>query len=197
METALSPVELAAVALIVASVVLAVKRSLWQFPIGIVGTLVYVYVFWAAQLYASAGLNVFFSAVQFYGWWFWLRGDEGRAPRVGSSPLPFVIGVCGLGLAGAALLAMALRTYTDAALPYADAAIFGLSAAAQFLLSRKRIETWIVWGVVNLLSVATYASQGLWPTAILYAGLFFNVFWGWHEWRKAMRADAALQGRPA
>jgi nicotinamide mononucleotide transporter len=184
-----SPIELAAVALTVACVLLAVKRSVWQFPIGIAATALYVFVFWRANLYASAGLNVVFSFVQFYGWWFWLRGDHGAAPKVGSWPWTSVAALVGAVLLGSVLVAYGLHSFTDAALPYADAAIFGLSLAAQFLLSRKKIETWAVWGVVNTLSVVTYASQGLWPTAALYAALLLNVFWGWSEWRNAIRAD--------
>lgn len=184
-------IELVAVALTVASVLLAVHRSLWQFPVGILATLTYAFVFWRANLYASVCLNIFFSLVQVYGWWFWVRGEAGVAPRVTSWPWTRVAVVCAAAGAGAFLLALGLRNATDAAVPFADAGIFGLSVAAQFLLSRKVIQTWPVWGAVNLLSVGTYASQGLWPTTALYAALFLNVFWGAHEWRKAMHTQAA------
>jgi nicotinamide mononucleotide transporter len=72
--------EPAAVALLVASVLLAVQRSLWQYPVGLAATAHYVLVFWRAQLYSSAVLNVVFILAQVYGWWFWLRGDAGRGP---------------------------------------------------------------------------------------------------------------------
>lgn len=65
-----------------------------------------------------------------------------------------------------------------------DSAIFALSALAQFLLDRKKLETWIVWALVNVLSVFVYASQELWLTTALYCGLLANCAWGWSEWRK-------------
>jgi nicotinamide mononucleotide transporter len=69
----------------------------------------------------------------------------------------------------------------------ADATIFALSIVAQVLLSRKRIENWPVWIVINAISVYVYASQGLWLYTALYVFFFFNAFWGWWEWRKEMR----------
>lgn len=186
----MNPLEILAAILIVACVLLAVHRSLWQYPIGIAGTLLYVYIFAEARLYSSAALNVFFTLAQFYGWWFWTRGAKGGAPKITTWPWLMLAGVTVAGLAIAALLATLLTYFTDAALPLADSIIFGLSVAAQFLLDRKKIENWMLWGVVNALSVIVYAQQGLWPTAALYAGLFFNVFYGWHEWRKELRAYA-------
>ena len=87
-------------------------------------------------------------------------------------------------------MARLIAAYTDANMALADAGIFALSVAAQFLLDRKKIETWPVWGLVNALSVYVYASQQLWPTTALYALLFLNVFWGWYEWRREMKTAA-------
>ena len=185
---ALNPIEFVAAALVVVCVILAVQRSLWQYPVGILGTLLYVYVFWQAKLYSSAGLNVFFSLAQIYGWWFWLRGAHGAQPKITTWPWAYIAGVCALGLILAGVLGVALAKFTDADLPLLDSAIFGLSVAAQFLLDRKKIENWMVWGVVNLVSVGVYGAQGLMATTALYAILFVNVFWGWHEWRKELRA---------
>lgn len=186
----MNPLEILAAILVVACVLLAVKRSIWTYPVGLAGTLIYVYVFYEARLYSSAALNVFFSLAQLYGWWFWLYGAKGARPRVTTWPLPILAAVTAAGLVIAGLMGWALGELTDAALPLADSGIFGLSVAAQFLLDRKKVETWTLWGVVNALSVIVYAQQGLWPTAALYAVLFVNVFWGWHEWRKEMRGYA-------
>jgi nicotinamide mononucleotide transporter len=55
------------------------------------------------------------------------------------------------------------------------------------MLSRKHIENWPIWIVINAISVYVYATQGLWLYTALYAFFFFNAFWGWWEWRKEMR----------
>jgi nicotinamide mononucleotide transporter len=183
--------ELAATLLTLACVLLAVKRNILTYPVGIVGTALFFVVFWQTKLYSSAWLQVVFIAAQAYGWWFWLYGAKGAAPRVGSWPWPAVAALCLGALALAWAMARIIAASTDANMALPDAAIFALSVAAQFLLDRKKIETWTIWGIVNALSVWVYASQQLWATTALYAFLFLNAFWGWHEWRKDMKAAAA------
>jgi nicotinamide mononucleotide transporter len=185
------PLEIAATLFTLICVILAVKRSLWQFPFGIVGTGLGFFVFWRAQLYSSAALQPFFLAVQVYGWWFWLKGDKGARPPVRSTRPVVVLASCVAALAIAAAGAWALDTLTDAEMALPDAAILSLSVVAQILLSRKRIENWPIWIVVNAISIYVYASQGLWLYTALYVFFFFNAFWGWWEWREAMKQQSA------
>jgi nicotinamide mononucleotide transporter len=191
------PLEIAATAFTLACVILAVKRSLWQFPFGIVGTGLGFFVFWGAQLYSSAALQPVFIAVQIYGWWYWLKGDASRRPPIKSTSPWLVAAACLAALGLAAAAAFSLQTMTDANMPMADAAIFALSIVAQVLLSRKRIENWPVWIGVNAISVYVYASQALWLYAALYAFFFFNAFWGWWEWRREMKCYPLAVGAPA
>ena len=179
--------EIAATALTLVSVILSVKRSLWQFPFGIAGTGLGFFVFWGAGLYSSAVLQPFFIAVLVYGWWYWLRGEDSRRPKIRSTNLGIVAASCLIALGFAAAAAFALETYTDANMALGDASILALSIVAQILLSRKRIENWHVWIVINAISVYVYASQALWLYTALYAFFFFNGFWGWWEWRREMR----------
>jgi nicotinamide mononucleotide transporter len=184
------PLEIAATALTLVSVVLSVLRSLWQFPTGLAGVGLGFFVFWGAGLYASAVLQPIFLATLIYGWWYWLRGDADGAPPIRTTPLAIVLGACALALLLAAIGAWVLDTLTDASMALADAAILALSIVAQLLLSLKRIETWPVWIAINALSVFVYASQQLWLYTGLYAFFFVNAFWGWWEWRREMMARA-------
>lgn len=192
-----NPLEIAATAFTLVCVVLAVKRSLWQFPTGIIGTGLGFFVFWQSQLYSSAVLQPIFIAVQVYGWWFWLRGDNAKAPPIRATPPVIVTGVCLAAVALAALGAWGLEMWTDASMALPDAVILALSIVAQVLLSLKRIENWAVWIVINALSVWVYGSQGLWLYTALFAFFFFNAFWGWWEWRRAMRGNASATGSEA
>ena len=179
--------EILATAATIVYVLLAVKRSVWQYPIGILGTILFFFVFLEAKLYSSTALQVFFAAVQVYGWWYWLRGDHGKRPNITSLSLVFVAILCVGALLLAAALSGILHSQTDARMAFTDAAIFALSTVAQFLLDRKIIEHWIVWMAVNSLAVWVYAAQELWVTTALYAGLFASTFWGYWEWRRELR----------
>ena len=194
-------IEVAATILTVACILLGTARSLWQYPVGVASTTLFFFVVYGAHLYANAGLQIFFLAMQFYGWIYWLRGGpERRKPRITEFGLTrmalwIVIAVL-LSLVGG----MILNRFTSAAMAGLDAIVFGLSVLAQFMLDRKKIENWIVWGIVNAASVWLYGSRGLWMFAALYAGLFLNSFVAWWLWRREQSAylpgnlplDAAL-----
>lgn len=173
-------------------VFLAIKRSLWQYPVGLVATILFLFVFLDARLYASSALQALFAAVQIYGWWYWLHGKDGGRPRITTMPLVFVAALCGGALAFAGALSWVLNNWTEAEMAFSDSVIFALSMVAQTLLGRKIIEHWMIWTVVNALAVFVYASQELWVTAALYTGLFASTFWGYWEWRQEFRAQSPV-----
>ncbi len=177
--------EMVATVLTVACILLGTARSLWQYPVGVLSTILFFFVVWRAQLYANAGLQIFFLAMQFYGWVYWMRGGpERRKPRI----TDFGFARLGLWTVIAILLSLIggtlLNRVTNAAMADLDAVVFGLSVLAQFLLDRKKIENWMIWAVVNAASVWLYASRDLWIFAALYAGLFVNCFVAWWLWRR-------------
>lgn len=187
----INPLELAATLVTLACVILGVKRSLWQFPVGIVGTAIFFVVVWQAGLWANATLQVFFVFVQLYGWWYWLRGDNGGRPKIRSANRLQVAVWVVMALVIAVAGSWALTAYTDFDLAFTDAATLSVSVVAQYLLDRKYLETWPVWVIVNIASIWLYGSAGIWLFTGLYVFFFFNAFWGWWEWRKAMRAEEA------
>ncbi len=188
-----NPLELAATLVTLACVILGVKRSLWQFPVGIAGTAIFFVVVLQGRLYANAALQVFFVFVQAYGWWYWLRGDKGRRPLIRRASAVHVAISVVISLILAAIGAWALTEWTDHDLSLTDASTLSVSVVAQYLLDRKYLETWPVWLIVNIASVWLYAQAGMWLFTTLYVFFFFNAFWGWYEWRKAMRAQAGNQ----
>ncbi|HEV7690521.1 MAG TPA: nicotinamide riboside transporter PnuC [Hyphomonadaceae bacterium] len=186
-----NPLELAATLVTLACVILGVKRSLWQFPVGIVGTALFFITVLQAKIWANAALQVFFVFVQIYGWWYWLRGAGGKRPPIRSAnPVHVIVSVAaGLALAWAA--SWGLTTYTDFDLAFVDATTFSVSVVAQYLLDRKYLETWPVWLIVNVASIYLYSQAHMWLFTGLYVFFFFNAFWGWWEWRQAMKKEAA------
>lgn len=192
---AMSWLEVVATVFSAACVFLAVKRKVINYPIGIVGTIAFFFVFWNIGLYSSAMLQVFFTAVQVYGWWFWLRGDKGSKPQITRVDRKWIIG--GLVAAGAGALGLSLITgAVGAKMALADAVIFGLSVVAQFFLDRKKLENWTVWIAVNVMSIYVYGTQGLALTTLLYVVFLFNAFYGYWEWNKEYRGYTKAKVAP-
>ena len=92
---------------------------------------------------------------------------------------------CALPAAVSVNLGWAMHSFTNAALPYADAAIAGASVAAQILLAYRRIENWVLWIVIDVAAVALYIDRGLYPTAGLYGGFLVLSLIGLKEWIEA------------
>ncbi len=187
----MSTLEIWATILTVLSVILATRIKVSQYPVGIIATILFFGVFWKAQLYSSAWLQVYFTLVQFYGWWYWLKGDHGHEPRITTWPLKTHLALGSAALVFSLVVAHLLDLYSDAKMAFLDSMIFSLSVVAQFLLDRKKLEHWYVWGAVNVISIWVYASQGLGVTTALYIGLLCNVFVGYRFWRKEFRSYAA------
>ena len=184
--------EVAADALTLASAILTTRLRTSLYPVGIAATVLFFFVFWNARLYASAGLQVYFTVIQVYGWWFWRRGDHGRPPAIRDWSW-LAVGALGLcAVAFTVVVAWVLDRFTNAQSPLADTTILALSVLAQFLLDRKQLKNWLVWGLADLLSIVVYGGQGLWLTAWLYALLLINVVVGFAAWRRAMIAEVSV-----
>jgi nicotinamide mononucleotide transporter len=185
----MSPIEIAAAVLGLINVTLVVRRSLWNYPFGLAMVTLYGFLFFGAKLYSDALLQIFFFAVNLYGWVNWARAKSAtgqvRVEILGSrGRLAWLAACLMLTAAWGAMMAR----YTDAHYPWWDGAIAMLSVAAQFLQSRRIIESWVLWIAVDLLAVPLFAMKGLWLTAGLYTIFLSLCVWGLSDWIKARKA---------
>lgn len=158
-------------------------------PLAIAASLIYALLFVDSRLYGEASLQIFFVAISLWGWWQWLRGtgDDGRrlaVRRLGARGRALALGAA---LAAWPLLGMLLDHATDSDVPYFDALPSTASVVAQVLLARKWVENWPAWLAINLISVALFASKGLWLTVLLYALFAGLSVVGWRAWSRLAR----------
>ena len=182
--------ECIAFVLALAMVLLNIRVNPWAWPLAITSSLLYVALFWNSRLYGDASLQIFFALVAAWGWWQWLRGTaaDGSALRVTwLAPRQRWALAAALALAWPATGAF-LRRYTDTDVPWWDAFPTAASVIGQWLLGRKHVENWIVWLVVNIVSVALFAYKGLWLTVLLYAAFVALSVQGLARWRRLAEA---------
>jgi nicotinamide mononucleotide transporter len=196
--TTASPLDQVNLAMGIAGVWLMIRRSLWAFPVGLAAVTVQGVLFYRSRYYADATLQIFFFAALTYGWWHWTR-DRGAAPELPVTRLtrPGMLLTIGLAGAGTVAWALVLRKYTDAIMPFRDAFIAAFSVAAQVLQSRKQIDNWPCWVVVNLVAICSYWFGGLYYTTFLYALYLVLAFIGWREWRIASPGRGACLPAPS
>lgn len=181
----MNPLEVVGVVTGAASVWLAARQRVANFPVGIANNLAFLALFAGAGLYAGAGLQVVYIVLAALGWWWWTHGRSDQGLVVRRTPsvawvviLPACVLVTGL--------LWVLLARTDSPAPFLDALTTATSLAAQLMLGRKWLGNWAVWIVTDVLLVGLYLSQGLWLTALLYAGFIVLCLDGARRWRAAL-----------
>lgn len=166
-------------------VYLTVKENNWCWPTGIINVIYFFILFVNARLYGQAFLQVFFLVLNIYGWYEWLHGGEKKGKLLISrlEPKEYVLYLV-LVVVFTLAAGFGLHYFAHQEVSYLDAAITGLSFIAQYLLAKKKLENWLGWIAVNILSVLLFSYKSLYKTAILYLVLLMLASKGYLLWKK-------------
>jgi len=173
------------------SVYFASRANILTWAMGIVNELFLFILFFQVQLYADMFLQVYFFVVTLYGWYNWKQNPNENS--ITSSDLKtkiwFVITIIIVTLIAGFLFSnihLYLPQYfkIKAAYPYADSFVLILSVIATILLAQKKIETWYLWMIVDLVCVFLFFKKG-----IVFLGLEYLIFlglatYGLWNWKK-------------
>ena len=194
----MSKLEIVAALVGAVSVWLSVRQNILSWPTAIVNVLLYVVVFRDARLYADMGLQVVYALLSVYGWYEWLHGGEHRsALRVTRTTARLGAVLVAVITIGAFALGAILHRTTDAALPFMDAFLSSTSLVAQWMMTRKKLENWLLWIFVDVLYVGMFTYKGLYITAILYAVFLALAVAGYRDWRASWRASSRSESSAA
>nr|WP_314859340.1 nicotinamide riboside transporter PnuC [uncultured Undibacterium sp.] len=178
-----TPLELVSFILSLITVGLNIRQIHWAWLFSILSSALYAMVFFGVRLYGDMGLQFVFVLVSAWGWSQWLRGasDGGElaVTRMNSVERRWATLMCILMFA---ILYLFLKFCTDTDVPAADGLLTAGSLLGQALLSRKKIENWTVWIIVDVLYVALYLYKDLMLTAILYAVFVVMAIHGARVW---------------
>jgi nicotinamide mononucleotide transporter len=180
----MSTIELIAVVFGLLSVVLTIRQSIWCWPTGLVQVILFIGIFYDAKLYSDMILHVIYIFLQFYGWYYWLRGDKGTTPPKVESLSPIMLASWGTAVAVlSALWGYVMYRWTDASFAFADAFIMVASLAAQWLLAQKKLQSWWFWIAVDLVAIFVYWQKDLKLTSLLYVVFLVLAGLGWWTWK--------------
>jgi nicotinamide mononucleotide transporter len=171
-------------------VYLQIKENIWNWPIALINVSVYFVVFRESKLYADMGLQLIYFVLSLYGWYEWLYGGKNKTElKISRISLRMAVTLTAIGVVGVGVLGTIFARYTDAALPYVDSATATTSLIAQWMITRKVLENWLVWIAVNVVYVGMFIFKHLRPTAALYAVFFVLAVMGYLQWRRVYRAS--------
>jgi nicotinamide mononucleotide transporter len=181
---AINWIEILAVATSYACTYLCVCQSRWNYPLGVVTTLLSAYLFWQWGLYGSMLANIYLPIALIYGWFRW--GDDRNTRPVTKTTLEqWVLYIAISAITYAIVFGVMLMF--NATLPLADVGILVLTILAQWLLDNKKLENWYVWAVVNVLAIGVYFSAGLYLAGLQYIFFLLNTIYGWHMWNESRK----------
>jgi nicotinamide mononucleotide transporter len=185
-----SPIEIVAVVLALAYLLLAAKESLWCWYCALVSSLLYVVIYWEASLLSEVPLTLFYAVMAVVGWYEWRYGGKQRA-GVAIVTLTWRqhLTLFALMLLLAAVHGWAMQRWTSAVVPYVDAFILWSSVITTFMVVRKVLENWLYWIVIDSIAAVVYFQQELYLTAGLFALYVVIVIFGYFKWLKLYRAQ--------
>ena len=166
------------------------RENAWMWVVGCIMPAIYIVVLYQAGIYADCGMEVYYFLAGIYGLIIWLRGktEKGETVSIRRTPHKTFVWLALLFVILFAAIAIFLRECTDSRVPYIDSFTTSLSVIAMWMLSRKYIEQWWVWFVVDAASSGLYIYKGVYGRSLLYAVYTVMAIYGYYVWRKKMRA---------
>lgn len=186
-----SCLELVAVVFGVASVFLSVRENIWSWPTALVNVSFYFALFFKSGLYSDMGLQVMYFGLSLYGWYQWLYGGKGRtALRVSRTPSRVWAVLAVIAVVVWASLGKLTSRLPGVSLPYVDAATTTTSLVAQWMMTRKLVENWMLWIMVDVVYIGMFVFKGLYLTAANYAIYLALAALGHRAWKRSLATAA-------
>lgn len=157
------------------------KRIAW--PLQIIGSTVYLPLFWEVHLFAQGVLHLFYIILGIYGWYNWRPLDifpqSFAVSRLSRTQWIYlnVTGILATGLIGQLQI-----HFLPADIPYLDSSILVFGLIAQWMQAAKKIENWGYWIILDTVAAAIYWYKELYLIAALYMIYTFIALYGWRKW---------------
>jgi len=189
----MSPWEVAAVILAITYLLLAVRENVWCWLFAFLSTAIYTVLFRDVSLLMDSALNVYYMAMAVFGWYQWTRGGTGSSAGSNDASHTLAIQLLskqqhGLIIISILLLSIVsgylLSEYSGAAWPYVDSFTTWASVITTYLITRKYLQNWLYWIVIDAVSVPLYIERGLGLTAMLFVLYIIIAVIGYFNWRK-------------
>ena len=169
-------------------IILAARENIWCWAAATISVVLYIFICLKAQLDAETGLQFFYLLMAVYGYFQWRKGDNNK-DELPISTWPWINHLI-IIIGGSILvfsLGLFLQNYTNALLPYLDSFTTIFSMINTYLVTRKKIENWLYWIVIDGAAVYLYIQRDLYLTAILFLAYTIIVIFGYFQWLKFYR----------
>ncbi len=184
----MNPLELIAVITGIGSVLFSIQRHVYTYPIGLISVLLYVWLCFQGGLYGDMTVNIFFGFLSISGWIAWYQNaDDSQHVSIGTLSAAQRIKFCLFLIGSIGIVWLILSYYTNSTVAFTDSVVTGFSVIGMILMNQRRIEHWICWLVVNMISIPLFWSKGLPLTSVQFFFLLCFSVWGFYAWKKKLQ----------
>jgi nicotinamide mononucleotide transporter len=185
-----SVLEFVAVIAGIASVFFSRKENILVYPVGLINTIIYIYLSIKGQLYGEASVNLYYTIMSVYGWILWARRNQQQEHVLHISfsnrkewiqQLLFFAVFYGVIFAA---LTWLKKDFAPEAIPWADALASATAYTGMWLMARKKVESWYWWIATNMASVPLYFVKGYVFTSVQFLVLLVLAVAGLVAWQK-------------
>lgn len=159
------------------------KSSGWIF--GIIGCVLYSFVFIEQKLYANVIIQIIFIAQGLYGIFEWRKKAPDNKPFSSKTLKNSILfETIFLTIQYSFIISLFMYYYTDNQNPFLDTTLSVCSVVAFSLMIKRVIQAWFFWMVIDIGYIFLFCSIGLWISAGLYVLLFFLCIDGYNKWNR-------------
>jgi len=176
----------------IASVVFSRKENILVFPVGIVSTAIYIYLYLTHGLYADASVNFYYTVMSVIGWFMWARKKDGNTTLLitNSGKKDWQRSILFFAVCWLVLFAV-LKTFTDSTVPQADSFTSAAAFTGMWLMNKKKLENWIWWIVTDIVSIPLNFYKHLVFTSFQYMVFLVLATMGYITWREKIKTQKA------
>ena len=180
----------------IASVWFSRRESILTYPVGLINTIVYIYLSFKGNLLGEASVNFYYTVMSLYGWILWAKRNKQHEHIVKITRSDAKWWMYQLIFFGAfyitifSLLTYLKKDFYPGAIPWADAFASSTAFTGMWLMTKKKVESWYWWLATNISSIPLYFVKHFVFTSVYYLILLVFAFWGLAEWKKrAIQAE--------
>lgn len=179
-------IEIIAIVFAILYLVMAAFENIWCWLFAGLNAILYVFICYQTQLYLETGLQIFYLFMAIYGFFQW-RNKKSNSTDIHSISFHFHLKLIVVAEIGSLLAGYFFSNYTVAALPWMDAHIAVYSIVATYMVTKKIMQNWLWWFVIDALAVYLYFAKDLKLTALLYFTYVVMVVFGYFKWKKEIQ----------
>jgi nicotinamide mononucleotide transporter len=174
----------------IASVWFSRKENILVYPVGLISTIIYIYISFKGSLFGEAGVNFYYTVISIYGWILWSRKlvDKTQSISITFSTRKELLRHIAFFICCYVIIFIALtylkKDFAPGAIPLADGFASATAFTGMWLMAKKKVESWYWWIATNIASIPLYFVKQYVFTSAYYLVLLIMAFWGLNEWRR-------------